>query len=129
MDEVAAKQDPVLARVEHVGHVARRVPGYGTCRQVIAQPVSIPDRGEQVAKTLQVRLVDKAGNGVMRDHDPAQICERYSTVARYQPVQMVEMRMGEGDDADRGWIDTRLGHRLVEVTQRWLPLAPCAAIN
>ena len=60
MDEIAAKQDPVLARVENVGHVAGSVPRYRTCRQVISQPVSVPDRGEQVAKTLQVRLVDKA---------------------------------------------------------------------
>src|SRR5204862_1499806 len=76
-----------------------------------------------------VRLIDKTGNGIVRDYDPAQLCKRYSTVTRYQPVQMVEMRMGESDDADRGWIDARLGHRLVKVTQRWLPLSPGAAID
>jgi hypothetical protein len=117
MDQVAAKQDPVLARVENVGHVARRVPRYRTCRQVISQPIAVSDRGEQMTKTLQVRLVDKTGNGVVRDHDPAQIRKRHPTVARYQPVQMVEMRVGESDCADRGGIDARLGHGAIKMAQ------------
>jgi hypothetical protein len=96
---------------------------------VIVQTVSVPDRGKQVPKTLQVRLVDKARDGIVRDHDPAQIGKRHSTVARYEPVQMVEMRMGERDGADRGWIDARLGHRAIEVAQRWLPLSACTAID
>jgi hypothetical protein len=117
MDQIAAKQDPLLARVENVGHVARSVPRYRKCRQVIVQPVSVSDRGEQVPKTLQVRLVDKTRDRIVRDHDPAQIRERFSTIARYEPVQMVEMGMGERDDAYRGRIDACLGHRTVKVAQ------------
>jgi hypothetical protein len=70
-----------------------------------------------VSKTLQVRLVHKPRHGIVRDHDPAEVRKRYSTVARYQPVQMVEMRMGESDHADRGRIDAGFGHRRVEVAQ------------
>ena len=84
---------------------------------MISQPVPVPDRGEQMPKTLEVRLVDKTGDGIVRDNDPAQICKCYSTVARYQPVQMVKMRMGERNDTYRGRIDACLGHRRVKVAQ------------
>ncbi|GEP55015.1 hypothetical protein RSO01_21810 [Reyranella soli] len=129
MDQVAAKQDPVLARVENVGHVARRVPRHRKRRQMIVQPIAVPDRSKQVSKALQVRLIDKTRDGIVRDHDPVQVGKRLPTVARYEPVQMVEMRMGESDCADRGWIYTRFGHRPVEMAKRWLPLSSGAAID
>ena len=117
MDQVAAKHDLVLARVENVAHVAWSVPRHRNRRQAIVQPVSVSDRDKQLPKARQVWLVDKTRDGIVRDHDPVQIYKRFSTIARQKPVQMVEMGMGESDYGYRGRIDTCLGHRPLEVTQ------------
>src|SRR5262245_23170610 len=117
MDQVSAEQDAVLTRIENITHVTRRVSRQGNCRQMIGQPVSAFDRYQQVAKTLQVRLVGKVRDGIVRDHDLAQVRKRFSTVARDEPVQMVEMRMSESDDADRGRIDACLDHRGFEMAK------------
>ena len=77
----------------------------------------------------EVWLADKTRNGIVSDHDPVQVCERFSTITRQEPVQMVEMGMGEGDCGDRGRINIRLGHGALKMTQRWLPPSSCAAID
>src|SRR5262245_61993275 len=99
MDQIAAEQDPVLARVESVAHVAWSVPRHRNRRKMIGQPISVPDRNKQVPKALQVWRVDKTRDGIVRDHNSAQVRKRFSTIARYEPVQMVEMRMGESNHA------------------------------
>jgi hypothetical protein len=117
MDQVAAEHDPVLARVEDVAHMTGSVPRHGDSRQMVDQPLSVSDRSKQRPELCQMRLVGKFRDGIVRDHDPAQIGKRFSTIARQEPVQMVEMGMGEGDRGDRGRIDACLVHRPFEVTQ------------
>jgi len=86
MDQVAAKQDLVLARVENVAHVAWSVPRHRNCHHMIVQPASASNRDKQLPKARQVWLVDKTCDGIVSDHDPAQICKRFSTIARQKPV-------------------------------------------
>jgi hypothetical protein len=96
---------------------------------MISQPLSVSNRDKQVPKALQVWLFDKTRDGIVSDHDPAQIYKPFSTIACHQAVQMVEMGMGESEYAYRGRINTCLGHRSLEMTQRWLPPSASAAID
>ncbi len=71
--------------------------GYCYRQKMIRQPVSPVDWGKEWTKLRQLWLGKELLNRVLAYHDLAKVVECSSTVRRQKTIDVVAMRMSEGD--------------------------------
>ena len=80
--------------------MARSMPRYRHGQQMIGQPVSSASWGEEWTKLRSSWIGKKPLNGVLPNHDLAQVVKCSAPVRRKKTIDVVAMSMGENNRSD-----------------------------